>query len=142
MFQDIVKGTVHKLPPTDHLSESWHQWSQREIDALTLAVAAKRPLLVRGEPGTGKTQLARAAANHLGWVLESVTIHSRYEPQDLLYRFDAVKRLADAQLRDVGADWLEAREAGYWEPGPLWRAFGWRSAVAPAAPNAVRMRMF
>lgn len=129
MFQDIVKGAVRKLPATDHLSESWHQWSQREIDALTLAVAAKRPLLVRGEPGTGKTQLARAAANHLGWALESVTIHSRYEPQDLLYRFDAVKRLADAQLRDVGADWLAEREAGYWEPGPLWRAFGWRSAV-------------
>ena len=129
MFQDIVKGAVHQLPATDHLSESWHQWSQREIDALTLAMAAKRPLLVRGEPGTGKTQLARAAANHLKRALESVTIHSRYEPQDLLYRFDAVKRLADAQLRDVGADWLEAREAGYWEPGPLWRAFGWCSAV-------------
>ncbi len=42
MFQDIVKDAVHKLPPIDHLSESWHQWSQREIDALTLAVAAKR----------------------------------------------------------------------------------------------------
>ncbi len=129
MFQDIVKGAVHKLPATDHLSESWHKWSKREIDALTLAVAAKRPLLVRGEPGTGKTQLARAAAKHLGWALESATIHSRYEPQDLLYRFDAVKRLADAQLRDVGADWLAEREAGYWEPGPLWRAFGWCSAV-------------
>lgn len=129
MFEDIVKDAVHKLPATDHLSESWHKWSQREIDALTLAVAAKRPLLVRGEPGTGKTQLARAAAKHLGWALESVTIHSRYEPQDLLYRFDAVKRLADAQLRDKGAELLAEREAGYWEPGPLWRAFGWCSAV-------------
>jgi hypothetical protein len=47
MFQDIVKGAVHQ-PPTDHLTESWHQWSQREIDALTLSMAAKRPLLVRG----------------------------------------------------------------------------------------------
>lgn len=128
-FQHLTLPKVDNLPPTNHLAESWHQWSQREIDALTLAVAAKRPLLVRGEPGTGKTQLARAAANHLGWALESVTIHSRYEPQDLLYRFDAVKRLADAQLRDKGAELLAEREAGYWEPGPLWRAFGWRSAV-------------
>ena len=38
-----------------------HQWSQNEIDALHLALASERPLLVRGEPGTGKTQLARAA---------------------------------------------------------------------------------
>ncbi|BDI06127.1 AAA family ATPase [Sphaerotilus microaerophilus] len=128
-FEVLQAGQVVCLAQTDHLDATWHQWSQPEIDALTLAMAARRPLLVRGEPGTGKTQLARAAAHHLGWQLESTTIHSRYEPLDLLYRFDAVRRLADAQWRDADADWLQKREADYWEPGPLWRAFGWSSAV-------------
>ena len=114
---------VVRLQADAQHSESWHQWSQREIDALTLCLAARRPLLVRGEPGTGKTQLARAAAQHLGWALHGITVHARTEPQDLLYRFDAVKRLADAQAQ------RELTEADYWEPGPLWRAFGWRTAA-------------
>jgi MoxR-like ATPase len=129
LFTNLKPGEVRQIPQTDHLDATWHQWSQPEIDALTLAMAARRPLLVSGEPGTGKTQLARAAAHHLGWQLESTTIHSRYEPQDLLFRFDAVRRLADAQWRDADADWLKKRDHDYWEPGPLWRAFGWASAV-------------
>jgi hypothetical protein len=66
-----------------------------------------------------------------------VTIHSRYEPQDLLYRFDAVKRLADAQLRDVGADWLEAREAGYWGPAPCGGPSGGAVRCATGAAAAL-----
>ena len=102
---------------------SAHLWSRPELDALILALAAERPLLVRGEPGTGKTQLARAAAQELGWVLRSETIHPRYEVQDLMWRFDAIRRLADAQASKSVDD-----DAKYWEPGPLWRAFGWSSA--------------
>jgi MoxR-like ATPase len=90
---------------------------------LILAFSARRPLLVRGEPGTGKTQLARPAAAWLGWELHGLTIHPRIEASDLIYRFDAVKRLAGAQLGR--ADLIEA---DYWEPGPLWKAFGWSSA--------------
>ena len=128
MFDKLQDGQVIHLPKTAECSESWHQWSQREIDALELALAAKRPLLVRGEPGTGKTQLARAAAQHLAWRFESTTIHSRYEAQDLQYRFDAIKRLADAQSPQTTAGTLGEREADYWEPGPLWRVFEWHSA--------------
>jgi MoxR-like ATPase len=128
MFQPLEHGTITRLPATAELAESWHQWSRREIDALELAVAAKRPLLVRGEPGTGKTQLARAAAQHLSWRLETTTIHARYEAQDLQFRFDAVKRLADAQSMDSNGRTLRKREADYWEPGPLWRSFDWSSA--------------
>ena len=122
-FATLHDGQVVCLRADAQHAESWHQWSQREIDALTLSMAARRPLLVRGEPGTGKTQLARAAAQHLGWALHGTTVHARTEPQDLLYRFDAVRRLADAQAQ------RELAEADYWEPGPLWRAFGWSSAV-------------
>ena len=100
-----------------------HQWSLAEINALRLAQAAERPLLVRGEPGTGKTQLARAAADHLGWRLHAVTIHPGTDAQDLVYRFDAIKRLADAQAR------RNLDETSYIEPGPLWRAYDWASAV-------------
>lgn len=128
LFQSLTDGAVTNLSETAGFSESWHQWSQREIDALELAVAARRPLLVRGEPGAGKTQLARAAAEHLKWRFESTTIHSRYEAQDLQYRFDAVKRLADAQSLQTTASTLGKCEADYWEPGPLWRVFDWASA--------------
>lgn len=100
-----------------------HRWSYQEIDALTLALAAGRPLLVRGEPGTGKTQLAHAAALALGWQLQAMAVNARTEPQDLIYRFDAVQRLADAQSRRHR---LQAER--YWEPGPLWKACAWQHA--------------
>lgn len=75
----------HLLPP-DH---------ERAIRA---AAAANRPLLVRGEPGLGKSQLAYAAASLLGRKLISYTISASTEAQDLLWSFDAVKRLAEAQV--------------------------------------------
>ena len=121
-FQSLIPGSILALTEPAALDPSVHRWSQQEIDALTLAHAAQRPLLVRGEPGTGKTQLARAAAEHLGWALLSETVHPRFEPQDLVYRFDAVRRLADAQSGKLSS------EFDYWQPGPLWRAYGWASA--------------
>lgn len=127
-LNQIRDGDVTPLAAQDHLDESVHQWSRPEIDALMLAVASRRPLLVRGEPGTGKTQLARAAATHLGWALDAVTIHARYEPQDLMFRFDAVRRLADAQSSGATAQLLQKNRGDYWEPGPLWKAFDWVSA--------------
>jgi MoxR-like ATPase len=101
---------------------SVHVWSQGEIHALTLAVAAKRPLLLRGEPGCGKSQLARAAAKVLGAAQPLVeVIHPRFEPTDLQYRFDAMARMLDAQL-GAGGGWDDTNEK-YIEHGLLWRAF-------------------
>jgi MoxR-like ATPase len=116
---------THLTEPRD-LRPAWHRWSQREIDALTLALAAQRPLLLRGEPGCGKTQLARAAANVLGWRLHTAVIHARYEASDLFYRFDAVRRLADAHARKPDDPLPE--EDHYLSPGPLWQALDWPSA--------------
>jgi MoxR-like ATPase len=104
---------------SDQFEPSAHFWSKTELDALALAYAARRPLLVRGEPGSGKSQLARAAAVLLnaGEPLVQV-VHPRLEPRDLLYRYDTIRRLADANTSKGIKD-----EKRYVEPGVLWRAW-------------------
>lgn len=125
----------------DH-ADRVHLFSATEIRAVNAAIAAGRPLLVRGEPGTGKSQLARAAAKQLGWAFVKHVIDSHSESRDLLWSFDAVKRLADAQIAryqrqpDEGdtstpdhSDTDLAIER-YLHPGPLWWAFAWEDAAA------------
>jgi MoxR-like ATPase len=83
-------------------------------------------LLIRGEPGTGKSQTARAAAAAAKRLFLSVVIDGRSEAQDLLWRFDAVGRLSDAQIGGKGA----GEPGQYLSPGPLWWAYNWGSADA------------
>jgi MoxR-like ATPase len=86
-------------------------------DAVNLAIALGRPLLVQGDPGTGKTRLAHAIAFALGLPLEEAYVKSTSRAQDLLYTYDAVGRLYDAQLgTDQPVD-------SYLHLGPLGRAF-------------------
>ncbi len=137
--------------------EQVHVFDQRSIDAIHAAMAARRPLLLRGEPGIGKSQLARAAAKALGRAFVHHTVDARSESQDLLWRFDAVARLAEAQLagalKDVGPRFpgvglhrhIRARLAmcRYLHPGPLWWALNWQDAADQAkragfAPPAQR----
>lgn len=115
-FLTLKSQTGEDLPETAGLGAAGHWWEQNQIDALLAAHAARRPLLVRGEAGSGKSQMARAAAKALGAPLLSVVIHPRFEAMDLLYRFDVVRRLADAQAQQLKAD------AEYLEHGVLWRA--------------------
>lgn len=116
-----------------------HLFDDRDRHAINAALAAGRPLLVRGEPGVGKSQLARAAAEGLGRRFVSKVIDARTEAQDLLWTFDAVRRLADAQvlaaekLRDGETVALRLSEDRYVDPGPLWWGFDWRSAGQQAA---------
>ena len=72
-----------------HLLEDKDEWAIK---------AANRPLLVRGEPGIGKTQLARAAAADLKRPLVSLTVDANTESRELMWSFDAVQRLAEAQV--------------------------------------------
>lgn len=117
-FQTLHDG--HRTPlPGDHtFVEAAHRWSKREIDALTFAAAARRPLLVRGEAGCGKSQIARAAAAHCKTNLVVEVIHPRFEALELLYRFDVVQRLSDAQVPGT----LDASNKKYVNPGAMWRA--------------------
>ena len=110
-----------------------HVFDDRSIWALNAALASGRPLLVRGEPGVGKTQLALAAAEVLDWPLITSVVDAQTEARDLLWSFDAVQRLADAQLLGaLGTDEQQARQAlavsNFVRPGPVWWALDWESA--------------
>lgn len=136
-FAGLREHTTLALPDGEGFEPAHHRWSRAEIDALTLASAARRPLLVRGEPGSGKSQLARAAAVVLGSMYPIVeVIHPRFEAMDLLYRFDVVARLADAQLRDEkkNKSLLDATNKRYVTPGSMWRAL---IAAKPGQPAPV-----
>lgn len=111
----------------DHLFEIEH------IDAINAALACNRPLLLTGEPGVGKTQLARAAAVALGRAFVRFTVDSRTESRDLLWEFDTVARLARAQLMSAqGTEGTKLFEEmaveKFIRPGPLWWAFHWAGA--------------
>jgi MoxR-like ATPase len=117
--------------------EQVHVFSQQEIHAIDAALAARRPLLVRGETGIGKSQLARAAAVDLGRAYVQHVVDSRTESRDLLWHFDAVARLADAQIKGALREAKRGRRSGvhqelavenYLHPRALWWAFDWESA--------------
>ena len=92
-------------------------------DSLKLAVKAARalqkPLLVKGEPGTGKTLLAEQVAENLGLKLITWHIKSTTKAQQGLYEYDAVSRLRDSQLGDDRVYDIK----NYIKPGKLWEAF-------------------
>jgi MoxR-like ATPase len=87
--------------------------------AVNAAVTLGRPLLVKGEPGTGKTQLAEEIASSLGKPLYRWHIKSTTKAQQGLYEYDAVSRLRDSQLGDA-----KVQDIGnYIVKGRLWEAF-------------------
>ncbi|MDD5922014.1 MAG: MoxR family ATPase [Eubacteriales bacterium] len=71
---------------------------------VNIAIAMKKPLLVKGEPGTGKTALAEAIAESLGKPLIAWSIKSTTKAQDGLYQYDVVRRLYDSELGNEGVN--------------------------------------
>lgn len=93
--------------------------------AVNAAITLERPLLVKGEPGTGKTVLAQEIAHALGRPLLTWHIKSTTKAQQGLYEYDAVSRLRDSQLGDPRVGDI----GNYILPGRLWEAF--TAAQAP-----------
>ena len=105
--------------------ESKYLLDEKSAYALEMALATQRPLLVKGEPGMGKSFLARAAAAKLNRQFIAEVININTEGQDLLWRYDPVARLNDAYAGFKG-DKLNPKN--YLNPGVLWWAFNWGKA--------------
>jgi hypothetical protein len=112
------------LDPCGSWPLSIHRFDADTAAALRAAEAAGRPLLLRGAPGTGKSQTARAAAAAAGRLFLPVVIDGRSEAQELQWHYDAVGRLSDAHT--PGTQALDA--VHYLTPGPLWWAYDWAGA--------------
>ena len=138
------------LPKRGSWPAAVHVFDKASVHALMAAEAAERPLLVRGDPGTGKSQLARAAAEATGRLFLSAVVNARTECQDLQWQFDAVARLGEAQaLAHCSADEIPRRinPLRFLSPSPLWWVFDWEFAqkqyelcdhrleLAPTLPN-------
>jgi len=89
------------------------------MSAVNAAVTVGRPLLIKGEPGTGKTQLAEEVARALDRPLFDWHVKSTSKAQQGLYEYDAVSRLRDSQLGDARVHEIR----NYIVPGKLWEAF-------------------
>jgi MoxR-like ATPase len=115
--------------------------------AVRVAIAARRPLLLRGDPGSGKSSLAPYIARLLHWRFYSFTVTGRTQARDLMWHFDALRRLSDAQARPTspppgvapGVPGSRVEHLEYYvEPKALWWGLNPESArrrgFAPAFP--------
>ncbi len=98
--------------------------------AVNAAITLKRPLLVKGEPGTGKTMLAEEVAQSLGIPLLQWHIKSTTKAQQGLYEYDAVSRLRDSQMADLDGGARVKNIENYIIKGMLWQAFTAEEPVA------------
>ena len=130
--EDIAKLDVTApldLPQYGSWPATVHQFDEKSINVLKTALAARRPVLLRGEPGTGKSQLAHAAAVALKRLFVYEVVNAHTEGQDLLWKFDAVSRLAEAQTLKNDDDkktLLDTKR--FISPGVLWWALDWDTA--------------
>lgn len=143
-----LRGCTSELSDGTKTSRRVHLFDDKEVDAIDAALRAQRPLLLRGEPGGGKSQLAEAVAKEMGWEFVKQTVDGNTDPDDLKWTEDTVERLSRAQFaaHPNAQDTFEelkqslAREK-FVRPGVLWEAFDWASAhpEAPASAHPERV---
>lgn len=114
------------LTPTGSWKQTAYLLEEKSSNAIKMALATNRPLLVKGEPGLGKSYLALAAAQLLDRAFMSEVINSHTEGQDLLWKDDPIQRLNDAQSNQKTGDELHPKR--YINPSVLWWAFDWDTA--------------
>jgi MoxR-like ATPase len=138
-YQPVIKAMTDELPAVSKGSEldspdrrdgSVYCYDDELHLAVELALSTGRPLLLRGDPGSGKSSLAAYIARNLGWRYYEHVVTSATQAQDLLWRYDAVRRLADAQARPN----RELNDFEYVEPGILWWVFDSETARRRGAP--------
>jgi MoxR-like ATPase len=126
---DPVATPAERVDGTENV-DAYEFHDRTIVNAVNVAMAARRPLLVTGPPGSGKSGLALAVARHLGWTYVEQVFTSRTELSDLTSGYDSVRRLADAQLQRLLPDWA------YLQPGVLWWAFAPESAASRGQGSA------
>ena len=134
---------VIRFGEAEHLEA--HEFDKEAILAIKTALGAKRPLLLRGEPGCGKTHLAIAAAVKAKAKFVGETVDALTSPQDLRWREDAVARLAEAQMAGLTARKgqrlsdrrKQLNRKNFIVPGPLWWGFEWDTAERLAQRNNI-----
>lgn len=123
-----------------------HLFEKQDLLAVWAAYTAGRPLLLRGKPGMGKSQLAKAIAQQLNWAFVSETLHGGKELEELHWHYDAINRLGEAQsLAYQAAVWNNddikqkvdqaLAHSNYIRPGAFWWAFNWASAAKTLPDN-------
>ena len=135
VLEQRYKGSVQpELPKEDEDGQLLYPYIPTEElkEVVNLAIRLQRPLLLKGEPGSGKTKLARAVAYELKLPYKEWNIKSTTRAKDGLYTYDAVGRLRDAQLAAVSSITEEERKKinerinnpiSYVKYGPLGKAF-------------------
>jgi MoxR-like ATPase len=128
-FSRILKRIFLSTNSHDMRQESRFEGSDNYVAtndlklAVNAALTLQRPLLIKGEPGTGKTMLAEEVAAALGMPLLQWHIKSTTKAQQGLYEYDAVSRLRDSQLADIEGSERVKDIHNYIVKGVLWQAF-------------------
>ncbi|WP_111979908.1 AAA family ATPase [Algibacillus agarilyticus] len=116
----LEAGYIIKTEALDGWPKSCYRLDGEHIGAIQAAYFANRPLLVRGDPGLGKSQLALAIAAILDFDLITSPIHYNTTIEDLLYSIDHLQRLHDVQANNKTPEQLAIKN--YVKPGKVWQA--------------------
>lgn len=138
-FNPDPKAAPTKMPETnpdsgDLRDGSIYVYTEDIVLMVNAALATGRPLLIEGPPGSGKSSLAPYIARNLGWWYHEQVITSRTRARDLLWEFDSLQRLHDAQTKQKNLP----SKTGYVNPGVLWWAFDPGSASRRGTKGAVK----